>query len=478
MRTVMPNAIFEFSQSILKLNKEKKYAEALQLFKENKINFTNNEIKQNAFLISAIVSALRHTNNIEQAFKFLEIYNVEINSNSPEIILSAYGWLLYDKYKSENKITEHSDVEIENYQDDEISSHDFTGDTKSGIVTLIEEFLRMLVLNVNDRSYLLLSKLFSVVVKTEKKKNNINWRLISDLCDVVPPSLLSIECETIDVERKGKKVTMELASDKENWYAYKTKALMKLGKFQECFEQSTTALETFQKFHYSNDVWFARRIALAKMQLGDSESTISELLQILNKKKEWFIEKELAELYKEKGDVKNAFKYAINAINNFGDLEYKVDLLFLLGELFLQQHDETLAFKHFSLARLIRLKKEWSIPAKLASAIDSINKQAIQEDDMPSLRTELKKYWSTLSPKQNLKKNYFPSDRLKGTIDKILHKNERGTDGFIKCTDNKRIYFMLPQQDELSNKIDVGSNIEFQVSKSADGKEKAIKLSL
>ena len=60
---------------------------------------------------------------------------------------------------------------------------------------------------------------------------------------------------------------------------------MKLGKFQECYDVSKLALETFEKFHYSNDIWFARRIALSKKNLGNSEDAIKELQQILRKKK-------------------------------------------------------------------------------------------------------------------------------------------------------------------------------------------------
>lgn len=108
---------------------------------------------------------------------------------------------------------------------------------------------------------------------------------------------------------------------------------MKLGRFQECFQVSKLAIDTFETFHYSNDVWFARRIALSKMNLGRTSDAITELEQVLRRKKDWFIQKELAVLYLEVDKPDKAFSLAIAAINNFGDLEYKVDLLFLLGGL-------------------------------------------------------------------------------------------------------------------------------------------------
>ena len=125
---------------------------------------------------------------------------------------------------------------------------------------------------------------------------------------------------------------MELASDQEKWFAQKTKALFKLGHWMECYELSKKALETFEKFHYGNESWFARRIALAKKNLGNPSEAITELKEILKRKQEWFIQKEISELLFEENDIENAFIYAIQAITNFGPLEFKVDLLLLLGK--------------------------------------------------------------------------------------------------------------------------------------------------
>jgi len=169
---------------------------------------------------------------------------------------------------------------------------------------------------------------------------------------------------------------MELASDKESWYAYKSKALIKLGKYQECYDISIVAINTFDNFHYSNDIWFTRRIALSKKALGNTEEAIKELLKVSKKKKEWFILKELAELYKDAGNQDEAFRYAIQAVNSFGELEYKVDLLFLIGELLNEKKEDELAYKHFLLAKLIRINEMWSIPSKLSSALEKFSKNS------------------------------------------------------------------------------------------------------
>ena len=189
---------------------------------------------------------------------------------------------------------------------------------------------------------------------------------------------------------------MELASDLESWYAYKTKALSKLGKWQECFDRSKEALNALDNFHYSNDVWFLRRIAISKKNLGNSKDAIAELEGILNRKKEWFIQKELAELYFESGNLEKAYKYSLDAINNFGPLEYKIDLLYLMGEIFQSKGEADFALKHFILSKTIRQKEGWKIPQKLIDRLKKFDQQDVQAIKTENLESDLKKYWQSL----------------------------------------------------------------------------------
>lgn len=470
----MSSSIIEFSQAILKLNKEKKYAEALKFFKENKAHLSGEQIANNGYLIAGMITALRHTNNFDNAFKFLNHYKLSIDYNTKEIVLNAYGWLLFSKFKAESLLNDNHHTETEIFEDEETVEDN--GDyhfNKSEIILLIENFIPLSLCFDNEFAYSVLSNLFNSVLKAEKKKPNTNWQFVSYFCDKIAPELLKTECRTIDVTRKGETKPMELASDKENWFAYKSKALMKLGKFQECYDVSKLALGTFEKFHYSNDIWFARRIALSKKNLGNSEDAIKELQQILRKKKEWFIQKELAELYSEQGKNDKAFDLAIDAVNNFGDLEFKIDLLYLLGELLKAKGDNDTAFKHYALSLLIRQSEEWGIPEKLIDAINQFQNEKIPLDKLPSLKSELKKYWNSF--KFQPEKSAAPTQKLSGKIDKILHNDEKGTDGFIKYNGNKSIYFRVRTDDVINSKVCIGLDIEFKVIQAtADKKEKAI----
>lgn len=465
--------LFDFSQTITKLNKEKNFSDALSYFKENKSQFTTDQIVSNDYLIAAMVTALRQTANFDNAFKFLDIYQIKIDENTREIILTAYGWLLYSKFKSENKISEYSSTEAESFEDEEIETATGHHYNKSEIIQKIEASIPLFLTVKSDFTYSVVSNLFNSVLKAEKKKANASWKFVSDFCDLISPDYLSLDCRTIEVERKGQKKPMEMASDRENWFAYKSKALMKLGKYQECYEISKTALDSFEKFHYSNDVWFARRIALSKKNLGNPADAIEELQQILRRKREWFIQKELADLCREGGDLERSFDYAIAAINNFGDLEYKVDLLFLLGDLLSERNENDLAFKHFSLSRLLRVNSGWKIPEKLSLILSQFKQEPIPSDKCQELKNELMKYWKSFLPKDT--ENRSGTGIIKG----ILHDNEQGMDGFIDCDHGGSVYFSVNSHDVNKNVYRIGTKVKFIILPAIEGKkDRATKLKL
>lgn len=389
-------SLYDFSQAISKLNKEKKFTETLKYFKDGKNKFTPEQIGLNKYIVYEMISALIETNHSDVIFNFIEQYKVVLEPKN-----------------------------------------------------------------------------FSYLLKKFKDKPSVNWTVVNKFCDLVSVDLLDSECKTIEVERKGEKKSMELASNKEDWFAFKTKALFETQHYQECFDLSKVAIESFKKFHYSNDIWFARRIALSKKHLGNSADALNELLLILRRKKEWFIQNEVAQIYKENGDNEKALKFAISAINNFGSLEYKVGLLVLIAELLALKNEKELSFKHYSLSKLLRIQEEWNIPNSVSLALGQFTFKQITIDKLPNLKRELKKYWNSFgniktTPKQNT------TQRQIGKIDRILHNNEKGIDGFIKFDSNKSIYFRVNATEEIVKKIVIGLEVEFNVLLATkDKKEKA-----
>ena len=331
---------------------------------------------------------------------------------------------------------------------------------------------------IEQHNVVLEPKNFSYLLKKFKDKPTVNWTVVNRFCDLVLVDSLDTECKTIEVERKGEKKPMELASSKEDWFAVKTKALFETQHYQECFELSKIALESFEKFHYSNEVWFARRIALSKKHLGNSADALNELLLILRRKKEWFIQNEVAQIYKENGDNEKAFKFAISAINNFGDLEYKVGLLVLIAELLALKDEKELSFKHYSLSKLLRLQKEWNVPNSISVVLSQFSFEQITIEKLPDLKRELKKYWNSFNPQQNDTRQNT-DQWLLGKIDKILNDNEKGINGFIKYDGNKSVYFAVSSNYKIKEVLKIGIEVKFKIiSATEEKKERAIEINL
>ncbi|NCX95359.1 MAG: hypothetical protein EBX41_02915, partial [Chitinophagia bacterium] len=191
--------LYDFSQSIKTLNKEKKFSEALQFFNNNRREWKPEQIGSNNYVVYEVISSLIEMNYYEAVFKFIYQYQVKLDPKN-----------------------------------------------------------------------------FSFLLKKLKDKPSVNWDVVNRFCDLVSVDSLDIECKTIEVTRKGEKKSEEQASDKENWYAVKTKALFETQQYQECFVVSKKALETFDKFHYLNDIWFARRVALSRKKLGNKKEALNE----------------------------------------------------------------------------------------------------------------------------------------------------------------------------------------------------------
>lgn len=297
---------YNFSKEIASFRKDKKYQEALDYFKINKSDLTAEEIGENEYIVSDMLTCLRHTNNIESGYKFLLSYNIIVNEQTAERVLTAYGWLLYDNYKA---INSNSTFEPEHFSlddTDENIGHDFNFDT-SELAKRTEAVITLLMNFTSDFSTTVFEFLFKIVLKTEKKKSRPDWEFVVSFCDRIDPEKLSTKVEIIKIQRKGQEKDMKLASTREEWYANLSKGLFKTANYERCYEISKKALGSFTEFHYGYDIWFARRIALCKKEMGNIQAAIEELEAILKVKREWFIRKELAEMYFEQGEFDKAY---------------------------------------------------------------------------------------------------------------------------------------------------------------------------
>jgi len=423
--------LYEFSKQISDLKKQQNYTQVLQFFKENKHHFNSEEIINNKWLISDIITSLRKTNQSRFIDKFLQDFNIQIDDNMEELILNAYGWCLYDNVK--NKI-------YNKYQ----------------IIQILQYPLYLLSKINTEYSYMIISNILREGLKIAKEHQNQDYKFTDDFCNLFDKNILSLECSSFEI--KGKMT--EQASDKEKWYSEKSKALFELKNFQECYNISEEALHIIDTFHNNNDLWFARRIALSKKELGNIDEAINDLREIYKKKKDWFIQKEIAELYLEINNIDNAFKNTILAINNKGKLEFKIGLIFLIGKILNIKNELDLAYQHFLLVKKVREENQWKIPDELINEINSLDIK--KEYETKQLIKNLKNYWTSFLPKKEIKQ---------GKIKKILHDNERGKNGFISC--DKEYYFTIPTHISFIDKIQENIKVGFEIIKLPDGKEKA-----
>jgi tetratricopeptide (TPR) repeat protein len=433
--------LYDFSKNIQAFISEKKFAEALQYYKNHNEQFSKDEIAGNEYIVANIIRCLRKVNKLKEAKRYIDFLKIEINDRTSKRILESYGWVLYDLLKVNFNDQVHNDDEDvitglidENYEGSNqifIDNDPFQNEIKT--------FLPLLDIN---SKYSPFSKLLSATLKKEKKKPKPNWQFVNELLDGIDVNQLNTNCESFNAKVKGQEKTIEMASDKEAWYAYKTKALLKLGKFQECNELSQKALDSFEKFHYSNNVWFARRIALCKKELGDIDVAIAELLTILKKKRDWFIQAELCDLYFTKKKYSEALKYGVLAANNFGDTEYKIGLFLRMGNIFDAMENYEKAYEHYLLVKLIREEQNWKISQTLKDLLSAAKKEYKNEfKDFSSLLKHLQTYWKSLLPDE-LK---IASTNQKNLLGEISNINPEKGFGFIKGFDKYDYYFKINQ---------------------------------
>jgi len=445
---------------IISLEKRKKPIVIDNILKLLKgINIKHERVKKiiasEPYTVSGIVDLFRKANHVERALGFLRFLNIKIDSQTPDQILNSYGWCLYAKLKLEIKDEGDDDSESSFDSllldfDEHVSEQTSESNRSSGIIELIEKSIALLSL---ESEYSPFSKLFNLTLKSEKQKSNPDWAWIENFLTLFKEKSLSHECDSIQFVKSGREKTVELASDFETWHAYYSLALLKQNKFQECLEASKKALFEIEKFHYNNDLWFARKIALSNKGLGNIPQAIKEMEAIEKRKGEWFIQKELSELHFENGDIENAQKLAIRAALSYGDKEKKDGLFFLLGQIYVSKGDRATAHRHFLLSQLIRSEHDWSIPNKLKLALEETYVEGVNFDNSASLYTDLLRLW-----KEQGTNSRDPNNNVSG---KILNINVPKTIGTLEGVDGQKYFFHFSEFKNTKDKIVVGAKVKF-----------------
>lgn len=267
--------------------------------------------------------------------------------------------------------------------------------------------------------------------------------------DKLDPGELSKECRS-GPGKDGKQV--EYASDVEKWYSSKAKALDKLGRYQESKQVSLKALETVEKCHHDNDIWFNYRIAVADKHLGLLDEAQAHLEKVRKRKKDYFVDLEMAEVAYAQNRLNDAVKYSCSAALAPGqtDLGFRWKVYLLLAKLYKEKGDLALAKEHTLLVCKIRTEQTWKVPPEVESLARELEVDLTDIRSARKIEKGLQEAWK--------KARFEDRKKLRGVIKTIL---PNGKSGFIKAEDGKDYYYKFRELRGDHDLYDYGIEVEF-----------------
>jgi len=274
-------------------------------------------------------------------------------------------------------------------------------------------------------------------------------KLQPELLDEVPFSYM---------DGQGKQ--REKASKKEQYFMLRTKSLYETGAYKDCISLCQIALDTFTKFHYDNDIWFSRLIALSNIELGNDAVGLAELKELLKRKKEWFIQKEIAEVCLKQHLEDEALSYGLDGALNYGDAEMKVNLYKLLAEILEMKGKSSEAKRHIEYVYQIKKSHQFKIDSDLFNLLDKYQIDQNNSADVRELHRQMKQLW------ENLK--FGGQDQLKGMIKSLL---PTGKAGFIEDDKRKSYFFQTKDFKGKRELIIQGQKVTFFLQDGFDTKK-------
>ncbi|WP_298366446.1 S1 RNA-binding domain-containing protein [uncultured Lutibacter sp.] len=223
------------------------------------------------------------------------------------------------------------------------------------------------------------------------------------------------------------------ASDLEKYYSWITKALIKQERYIECEEKCKKALEELKNFHYDNSLWLHMRIAICEEHLGNIDKSEHMFQDILNTKAgsdKWFIYKEIALLYFEKGDYDNAWSYSVDSAFYGNEPEYMIGLFLLQARVLVKLNRVNESKILAKLIGAIIKEKGWNNKQEYNRLLEYHKVDIANLESAISLFRQAREFWV--------------SERYKGLIEekgKIVFIHPRGKMGKIKTENNNTYNF-------------------------------------
>jgi tetratricopeptide (TPR) repeat protein len=410
-----------FAQAF-QLRKDKKYKEALDLYEPL---YANQPELFGEWESWSFASCFKGKAQYEQCLDYCRIFYRRF-PQSP-MINQLYAWSVY-----------YTQVAV--------------SENMPGYATLKKALEAILKMSPPGNKYGCAERSIFKIIKHLATQMQPDWPEINRLLNYIDPDKLSQETYTV-ILGKGKKT--ELASDLEEWYSWKTKALLQLGHWQECIDICDRATSMIHKWHYSNNIWFARRKAAALAKLGKPEEAKSILEKLITQKKEWFLLQDIAEL---ENDPAKSLALCTEAALMQGDTDKKIRLFMKMAQLYNQSGEQTHAREACLLCLSIRHHHDWPIPNDLdvmlneTGGIPPIIEKPFHY--LNNLESHWKRVLETLHP------------QFRGTITRILPDQQSG---FIKMDEGGgNIYFSTRDWAGRPPTLQTGMRLNFRKTKAWD----------
>lgn len=299
---------------------------------------------------------------------------------------------------------------------------------------------------------LLLVRLVLAVMKAAKKRNK--WDIVLEWSARVQPKQL----ETKGFDFDGKPGM----SDREQWYLNRSRALLELDRFNEA---RNLALEGLQEF--PNELFMARTAALSLAGAGKIVEGAGELRKLLNHPRaDAYLKADLGELEFQLGNLDEANRLLCEAVLNPQGDQFKLGYFLTMAEINLAKQKPISAAESIALAKAVRQKEDWSIPAKLVQleqrTIQMLNEQGETWPDLPQEVRAL----SRLCAEHWKAESTVGLKRMTGRVGR-LDPEKKHT--FLHRDDGEKPIFVLLR--DLPKQCKEGARVEFALKPSFDRKK-------
>ena len=368
-----------------------------------------NDSNKDVYVLQEYGTILRKNNNSN---KFIEICRENIRNKNiikNKYIISILCWCIYDVYIKDYEKQEETDFQ------------EFLKEAK-----FIRDNCKQLEKKREHHNPYVLT-IFKVI-RVYLKCASVNYKEILKWLEALNPNELSEE-EYNFQDSDGK--DREMASKKEFYYQYKTKALEKLQKYEECIEVCEEAFQNIENFHYRNDIWIKARLYFSKCMEADSNSVEDEIKkykELAYKENHWFMYHKLSLICWRYGKTDEAILYVNKALSCRFEFEKMIKLLQDAALLYENRGDTINAKRYYEASAYYRNRNGWKITEELEFAISKYNLDINNKPNVSKLQEIASEY---------VKQVEGEDEQLVGKIIKI-----NGEYGFIGVRGKKEnIYF-------------------------------------